>query len=316
MTYRYSGIDIIVGFGMCAIVFGALFLLVATTGTFLVATPAAMLDQSSDPANGMVWLQPALGQAIVERTRLQRQSDRITAQATLEWDQALRAHYSLQSMPGGPFGFIMDRAATMPDDHAARVQAVMGRSIVNGTRRGVHSGVLSADYYLSDYNREMIGAAERLGGRMHDAFAATWQPLLGRWIVDAGRDYAARSAGVQEQFGVAIVHVAQARTGLEEAWAANQYQLGSLLAAVDRTATMTEPADQIMVASTTPMAATMVPEPAMAWPGIPLGYLFAAMIGMALVFFSGLRLSAMSREAKALADQRHNRDRWVYRPAA
>jgi len=320
MTYRYSGIDIIVGFGMCAIVFGALFLFVATTGTFLVATPPAMGDQFSGSANGMVWLQPALGQAIVERTQLQRQSDRITAQATLEWDQALLAHYSLQSIPGGPFGFIMDRAATMPDDHAARVQAVMGRSIVNGTRRGVHSGILSADYYLSDYNRDMIGAAEQLGGRMQGAFMATWQPLLGRWIVDAGRDYAVRAAGVQEQLGVAIVHVAQARTGLEEAWGANQYQLGTLLAAVDRSATMTEPADEVMVASMTPTAGAMAmasaPEQTMAWPGIPLGYLFAAMIGMALVFFSGLRLSAMSREAKALADVRRERDRWVYRLTA
>lgn len=316
MTYRYSGIDIIVGFGMCAIVFGALFFFVATTGTFLVATPPAMGDQFSRSANGMVWLQPALGQAIVERTLLQRQSDRITAKATMEWDQALLAHSSLQSLPGGPFGFIMDRAATMPDDHAARVQAVMGRSIVNGTRRGLRSGILSADHYLSDYNRGMIGAAEQLGGRMHGAFAATWQPLLGRWIVDASRDYAVRGAGVQEQLGAAIVHVDQARTGLEEAWGANQYQLGTLLAAVDRTAAMTEPADQIMVASTTPTDATRVSDPAMAWPGIPLGYLFAAMIGMGAVFFSGLRLSVMSRDAKALADMRRERDRWVYRLAA
>ncbi|MEQ1793853.1 MAG: hypothetical protein ABL970_06645 [Nitrospira sp.] len=316
MSYRYSSIDIIVGFGMCAIVFGALFLFVATTGTFLVATPPAMVDQFSQPGNGMVWLQPALGQAIVERTLLQRASDRVTAQATLEWDQALLAHYSLQSLPGGPFGQIMDRAAIIPDDHEARVQAVMGRTIVNGTRRGVRSGVLSADHYLSDYNRNMIGAAEQLGGRMHGAFAATWQPLLGRWIVDASRDYAARVVGVQEQLGMAIVHVAQARSGMEEAWGANQYQLGTLLAAVDRTATMAEPVDQIMVASVAPMGAVMASASVMAWPGIPLGYLFAAMIGMALVFFSGLRLSAMSREAKAHADLLRDRDRWVYRPAA
>lgn len=316
MTYRYSSIDIIVGFGMCAIVFGALFLFVATTGTFLVATQPAMGEQFPGSANGMVWLQPALGQAIVERTLLQRQSDRITAQATLEWDQALQAHNSLQSMPGGPFGVIFDRAATMPDDHAARVQGVMGQSIVNGTRRGMRSGILSADFYLSDYNRDVIGAAERLGGRMHGVFTATWQPLLGRWIVEAGRDYAARAAGVQEQLGAAIVHVAQARTGMEEAWGANQYQLGSLLAAVDRTATMMEPVGQIMVASTTPTGGAMVPEPAMTWPGIPVGYFFAAMIGMAMVFFSGLRLSAMSREAKTQAELRRDRDRWVYRPAA
>lgn len=115
---------------------------------------------------------------------------------------------------------------------------------------------------------------------------------------------------------MAIVHVAQVRTGLEEAWGANQYQLGTLLAAVDRTATMTEQADQVMVARAMPTAASMVSDPAMAWPGIPLGYLFAAMIGMGAVFFSGLRLSAMSREAKASADLRRERDRWVYRLAA
>ncbi len=53
------------------------------------------------------------GQAVLERTLLQRQSDNIMAQATLEWNQALLAHYSLQSMPGGPFGFIMDRGAAI-----------------------------------------------------------------------------------------------------------------------------------------------------------------------------------------------------------
>jgi hypothetical protein len=37
---------------------------------------------------------------------------------------------------------------------------------------------------------------------------------------------------------------------------------------------------------------------------------------MALVFFSGLRLSAMGREAKVQADLRRDRDRWVYRLAA
>lgn len=316
MTYRYSSIDIIVGFGMCAIVFGALFLFVATTGTFLVASQPAMIEHVSGSASGMVWLQPALGHAIVERTLLQRQSDRITAKATSEWDQALLAHYSLQSMPGGPFGVVMDRAAAMPDEHAARVQGVMGQALVNGTRRGIRSGMLAADFSLAGYNRTMIGNAERLGEGMERAFAATWQPLLGRWIVEAGRDYAVRTAGVQEQLGMAIIHVAQARTGLEEAWAANQYQLGTLLAAVDRTATMTGPADQIMVASSMPTAATMVTEPAMTWPGIPVGYLFAAMIGMALVFFSGLRLSAMNRESKVQAELRRDRERWVYRPAA
>lgn len=316
MSYRYSSIDIIVGFGMCAIVFGALFLFIATTGTFLVATPPVLVDQLSDRAMGMVWLQPALGQAIVEHSLLQRQSDRLTAQAMLEWDQALLAHYSLQSIPGGPFGFVMDRAATMPDEHVARVQGVMGQAIVNGTRRGVRSSVLSVDRSNSDYNRDMIGAAERLGARMDGAFAAAWQPLLGRWIVEAGREYAARTAGVQEQLGTAIVHVAQARTELEQAWETNQYQLGTLLAAVDRAATpVTGQADQVMVASMTSPEGAFMAERSITWPGVSLGTLIVAIFGMGVVFFTGLLLSALHREAKAQASLRRERERWVYRLA-
>jgi hypothetical protein len=62
-------------------------------------------------------------------------------------------HRNPQSIQGGPFAFVMDRAATVPQEHDARVQTVMGRTIVNFTQRGIRSGVLSADLYLSDYNQ-------------------------------------------------------------------------------------------------------------------------------------------------------------------
>lgn len=316
MTYRYSSIDIIVGVGMCAIVFGALLLVFATSGSFLAPPLPVMPDQFSGQAAGMAWLQPALGQAIVERTLLQRQSDRVTAQATLEWDQALLSHYSLQSLPGGPFGSLMARAATIAENHAARVQTVMGRSIVNATRRAVRSGALAEDYSHSGYNRTMIGAAERWGERMDSEFVATWQPLLGRWIVEASLAYGVRAAGVQEQLGRGILHMAQARTGLEEAWAANQYQLGTLLTAVDRAVTTNAPDGPIRMAESTVVAGSLVPEPAMGLAGIPLGYFLVALFGMAAIFFAGLQISAKSRESKAQADLRRDRERWVYRLAA
>lgn len=318
MSYRYNSTDIVVGVGMCAIVFGAILLVFAASGTFLVANSEPIsVDQSSALTAGMTWLQPALGQAIVERTLLQHQSDRMTASALSEWNQAMGDHRSLQASSSNPFRFIMQRAVTIPADHAARVQAVMGRSIVNFTRRGVRSGVLSADLYLSDFNRDMIGMAERMGQRLDRDFAATWQASLGRWIVDASRDYAARYAMVQERLGTAILHMAQAKTGLEEAWGANQYQLASLIAAVDRTTATTDRFTQLAAAESALTAAPVVATArAVAWPEIPMGYMIAAAMALMAVFFGGLNLSAARREAKALAERNRDAARWVYRTAA
>ena len=318
MSYRYNSIDIVVGVGMCAIVFGAILLVFATSGTFLVASPQPLaVEQPSVMTAGMTWLQPALGQAIVDRTLLQHQSDRMTASALSEWNQAMLAHRSLRATSGGPFGFIMQRVATVPGDHAARVQAVMGRSIVNFTRRGVRSGILSADLYLSDYNRDMIGAAERTGQRLDHDFTATWQATLGRWIVDASRDYAARAAMVQERLGASIVHLAQAKTGLEDAWAANQYQLASLMAAVERTTATTDRFTQLAIAdqalSRAPVVATAR---TVTWQEIPMGFMIAAAMVLMVVFFGGLIASAARREARAIAERNRDAARWVYRTAA
>jgi hypothetical protein len=290
-------------------------LIVATSGAFLVSGPqSAVIDQGL-PSTEAAWLQPALGRAIVERDLLQQRTDQLTTAATTEWNQAMMAHRSLEANHGGPFAFIMDRAATVPQEHAARVQTVMGRAIVNFTQRGIRSGVLSADLYLSDYNQGTIAAIETRGQRMHDEFASTWQAVLGRWIVDVSRDYMRRTAEVQEQLGSAIVHMTQAKMGLEGAWAANQYQLGSLMAAVDRTAP-TDDGMALLAAGegTGAQVSTSLRLPLI--PDVPAAYLIAAALVLCGVFFGGLMLSAAAREAKALAEARRNAGRWVYRMAA
>jgi hypothetical protein len=314
MPYRFNSVDILVGVGLCAIVFGAMVFVVATSGAFLVSGPHVVAIEEAMPSTEAAWLQPALGTAIVERALLQQHTDQVTSSATAEWNQAFMAHRSLQSVPGGPFGFVMDRAVTVPKEHAARVQAVTGRGIVNFTQRGIRSGVLSADLYLSDYNQAMIAAAEARARRMHEEFGATWQSVLGRWIVEVSREDMRRRAQVQEQLGSAIVHVTQARMGLEGAWAANQYQLGSLMAAVDRI-----PA--IDGGTVQPSADAGRPESAASnglrfMPDVSVGYLMAAAIVLCGVFLGGLMLSAAAREAKAAADVRRNAGRWVYRMAA
>lgn len=70
-----------------------------------------------------------------------------------------------------------------------------------------------------------------------------------------------------------------------------------------------------MVASRTLAVGAIEPDQAMAWSGIPLGYLSAVIIGMAMVLLSGLRLSVRSWEIKAPANVQRDRERWVYWPA-
>jgi hypothetical protein len=143
----------------------------------------------------------------------------------------------------------------------------------------------------------------------------TWQSVLGRWIVDVTREHMRRTANVQEQLGTAIVHMTQARMGLEGEWAANQYQLGSLMAAVDRTAPMEDSAGLLASSDAMrPEASTSFRLPVI--PDIAAGYLIAAAMLLCGVFFGGLILSAAAREAKALAEAKRNAGRWVYRMAS
>jgi hypothetical protein len=150
---------------------------------------------------------------------------------------------------------------------------------------------------------------------MHEGFASTWQSLLGKGIVDASQEHLQRVEGVQEQLGSAILHVAQARMLLDEAWSSNQYQLGSLMAALDRTGGTSEAVTRPVsaVAGQVEVARSSAGMPGI--PDIPMGYLMAAALALFSIFFGGLMLSAATREAKALTEARRNTGRWVYRMA-
>jgi hypothetical protein len=178
MSYRYNTTDIIVGVGMCAILFGGLLLFLAANGTYQAVLPQALALEQSSEITGMSALQPALGQAIVEQALSERRNNRTMAQSVSEWNRATMAHHELQSGSRGLLGVTLSQAAAVPADHLARVQGVMGRAIVNFTTRGVRHGLLSADQYGTMYNMKMIGAIQVQGQRLHDQFTSTWQATL------------------------------------------------------------------------------------------------------------------------------------------
>ena len=317
MLYRYNTIDIIVGVGMCAIVFGASLFFFAASGTLQTAIPQPIsVEQPTDSEFGMTWLQPALGQAIVDQAIFERRANQVIAQSASEWNLATLAHHEFQSIPDGPFGAVMRQAATIPADHMARVQGVMGRAIVNFTARGIRSGVLSADQDLSDYNTGMIRAIEASGQRLNNNFASTWQATLGRGIVEAFQTYTERASAIQERLGTALLHVVQAQTGPEEVQAATQEQLASLVVAAVRTEALADRLTQLAAIQSFPENTTVASTEPASWPEIPMGYLIVAGLMLVAIFFGGLSLITRSRESKALAEMRRDADRWVYRMAA
>lgn len=320
MSYRYNTTDIIVGVGMCAILFGGLLLFLAANGTYQAVPPQAIAsEQQVGIDNGMRLLQPALGQAIVEQALLERRANQAVAQSVSEWNRTTLAYLELASGSSSALGSEMRQAQAVPINHMARVQGVMGRAIANFTTRGVRHGLLSADQYDAIYNMKMIGAIQAQGQRLHDQFASTWQAMLGRRIVEAARDDWFQAGAIQEQLGSALVRVVRAQMSAEEGQAMQQEQLASLIFAAVRNEGIPDRPTQTTVAATPSMPSANIAvasTESASWPEIPMTYLIAAGLLLATVFLGGLSMAAQSREVKALAQLRREADRWAFRMAA
>lgn len=317
MSYRYNTIDVAVGVGLCAILFGALLFFAAAGGTYQATLPQPPpLEQSMGSKSGMAWLQPAMGQAIVEQSLFERRSNRAIALAAAEWNRATLAYEEFASKPGGPLGTVMHYAATAPAQHMARVQEVMGRAIVNFTGRGVRTGLVSADQLHSAFNSEMIRLVESRGHLMNQQFSSIWQATLGQRIVEAIRAHRQQAGAIQERLGAALVQLALVQLESEQIRAAQQENMGSLVFAASGTQALTGRAAPAMTVAAVPVVAADVPEQSAAWPEVPFAYLVAAACILAAIFAVGLSWAARSREEKELAKAQRDASRWVYRMAS
>jgi hypothetical protein len=314
MTYRFNAFDVIVGVGLSAIIFGAVLFFVATAGIF-VPQPMATAEAMADDLTGHVWLQPALGQAIVERLVLDYRLGQAQAEARSQWHHAMLSYHHAQAQAEDPLGPVVRMAATGPVEHDARVQGVMGHAVVNFTRRGIRSGMLAADRLESPYNQDMIRKAEAQGARLSDAFDAGWQPALGRAIVDTVQRHSQRAAGVQERLGAAIARMTHVDAISVNSREANQEQLAALVLASDRATALSERMQLLAAIESLPDIEAPVPTRAVAWPEIPVSFLIVSVVGLGTIFLTGMLLSAMAREARAQADRAREMSRWVYRTA-
>lgn len=320
MSYRYNTIDILVGVGMCATIFGALFLFLAVNGTYQVSPhQSPPLEQSTGMESGIRLLQPVLGQAIVDQTLFERHTNQALAQSVSEWNRATMSYREWQSGSRRLLGTVLNEASAVPATHIARVEGVKGRAIANFTTRGVRNGLLSADRDGTIYNMKMIGAVESRGQHLHDEFTSTWQATIGRRIVEAAQHDWRQAGAIQERLGSALVHVVRLQTSSAQKQSVQQEQLAGLIFAAARHEVFAGRTMQPTVAipSVVPSHDLAVgsAEPA-SWPEIPMSYLIAAGLLLATVFFGGLSMAVQSREEKAFAQLRRDADRWTFRMAA
>ena len=227
MQQRFEFIDLIVAVGLCATIVASGVLLMAANGMQIRTVGWRSIAQPTGNRSGMELLQPVLGQAIVDHALLERSHTKHAAAAITQLDGLVLERKQWQHSPYGYLDSITIGASWAEAEHIARVQTVMGRSIVNFTRRGIRSGLWSSVERAAHDNPHMIGVTEAMGQKMDDAFLANWQPNIGRGIVAATQDSEKRSSLRQERLGTAILEMATVQEAYEPVRAAIQEQLGS-----------------------------------------------------------------------------------------
>ena len=227
MQRRFEFMDLVVAVGLFATIVASGLLLMAANGMQIRTGGWGSIGQPTDNLAGMDLLQPVLGQAIVDHALLERNHAKAAAAAITQLDNLALERNQWQHSPYGYLDSITTGASWAEADHAARVQTVMGRSIINFTRRGVRSGLWSSVERAAYDNTQMVGVTEAMGQKMDSAFVANWQPNIGRGIVAAIQESEKRSTVRQERLGTAILEMATVQEVYEPVRAANQEQLGS-----------------------------------------------------------------------------------------
>ncbi|HEY3474187.1 MAG TPA: hypothetical protein VGK56_06215, partial [Anaerolineales bacterium] len=237
MQRRFEFMDLIVAVGLCATIVASGLLLMAANGMQIRSVGRGAIGQLTDNLTGIDLLQPVLGHAIVDHVLLERRHAKNAAAASTHLDALIFERNQWYQFPYSYLDSVTTGASWADAEHTARVQTVMGRSIVNFTRRGVRSGLWSSvERAAAAYdNPSMVSVTKAMGQNMDRAFLANWQPNIGRGIVVATQENEKRSKLRQEQLGAAILEMATVREVYEPVRAVNQEQLGSATVVAIRT---------------------------------------------------------------------------------
>lgn len=299
MGRKYDLVDVMAAIGLVATLFGGYLLVTAADGFWQapIAPPTNTAIVGSDPTSGMQYLQPVLGQAIVQDLLLDREAGSVLSASAMELNRAVSESELMSTTLLSPLVLAELAAFGQEVDHRARMQYVMGKAVVNQTRRGISSGILSADQYAGEFNTNLIRTAELTGQRMHDQFEATRQAVLGRSIIDAIQDEDRMTAAVQERIGRAVVQVTQAQENYAAAKAGRQIQLASATMAAMRTDALM---DRLALLEEISADRTIVANHRSASADVSRGSLILACVGLIALFVGGLAFSSRKGEVESI----------------
>jgi hypothetical protein len=227
----------VVAIGFCATIAAAGLLFAAANGMITVALAENFSDEDEQVIMGLDdarWLQPILGQAIVDWDLLDRRHATVLSNAKVRLAGVRGEYTRWQNAPFSYLDSIRSSAMWAESDHATRVQAVMGHAIVQFTQRGVRNDMLSSEGDILDFNVRMIDQTDARRQRMDAEFLVNWQPNLGRAIVSATQASTKVSALAQEWLGSAIIQLATVQSAYDVAHAAIQEHLGAATVVVTR----------------------------------------------------------------------------------
>ncbi len=304
MKRQMEPIDLMVAVGLFATVLGGLGLFAATSGSLsgsLVAGHGDMTAENLSAGNldPMQWVQPALGDAIVNASRLEREAYREMIAAAADLQRARLTDAQLQSAPSDDIERIGDHARLVEADHAARLQFVMGRRIVDATARGIKAGMYQLPVLGDRYNRRMIRSAELSAVRLDDQYRSAHEPLLGWEVVAATQVRQQMEGRIQQWLGQAIVRTGKGQEDYGKALGGAQEQLAAVaLAAMHQELTADRFAGPAEAdAGPASQAASFVGP--RSWPEIPMGIMAASFFGLIGIFCIGLATPRRRRGAHA-----------------
>jgi hypothetical protein len=297
MRRTLEPIDLMVVIGVCANVLGGSFLFMSTSGAFEVAAPPVVAVETVSERE---WVQPVLGQAIVDNERIGREASSWLSAVAKRLDRVLENSRSLNNSLPGSLNQIKTHAVDMEAEHAARVQFVMGRLIATGTARGVRLGVLSPEQLSGAYNHRIIRIAEVTGSRMNAEFRSHRQANLDQAMKRARQAHEAALDRNQERIGRALVLATSAKHRFGSAQETAQYQVAAAALAAIRVERQTALVASLHEVERAAHEGPVMEAPVRSWPELPFRGFFVASMALIGVFLTGIMAPTAQPEEEAM----------------
>jgi hypothetical protein len=296
-------VDGMVAIGMLATLAGGYFLFMASNGVLRAGSSTADMSftTTAGPTTAMEWIEPVLGEAIVENELLTVAAESDLAAAVKKLNLVTLAAPYVDATSERVADTVGALAQMIDGEHTARVQYVLGRSLVNATSRGVRAGLVSGVEYDTAFNRRMIETAEATGDRLRARFAEIREPLIGQVIIAFTQDLDRVHGQIQQRIGTAVARVTSVQQRYSEIKGKAQERLALLTVAATNAALMPQRVESSSTAPA-PSAMSVSFSAERSWPDVPIGVLILASIGLMGLFCAGLFLPEAEPESPLLEE--------------